>query len=102
LVIGRSIDKRSVFSLTVDASKGRFPYLLKGTDMSRYKAATRLVQRDFERLEDAKRFIKTFPRGTVVKVTDMQAGPRDDTMTYIYISGKRACVQHGPLRTAPL
>ena len=70
--------------------------------MSRYKAATRLGQRDFERLEDAKRFINTFPRGTVVKVTDMQAGPCDDTMTYIYISGERACVQHGPLRTAPL
>jgi hypothetical protein len=70
--------------------------------MSRYKAATRLVQRNFERLADAKRFINTLPRGTVVKVTDMQAGPRDNTVTYIYISGERACVQHGPLQAAPL
>jgi len=70
--------------------------------MLRYRAVTRLGQRDFERLEEAKRFINTFPRGTIAKVTDMQAGPRADTMTYIYISGKRACVQHGPLRSAPL
>jgi hypothetical protein len=59
-------------------------------------------QRDFERLGDAKRSIDTLPRGTVVKVTDLQAGPRDGTMTYLYISVERVWVQHGPLRTAPL
>jgi hypothetical protein len=69
--------------------------------MSRFKLINSSQQKEFNDLEEVKRFKDTLPKNSVVDVQDMQARP-GDTLIYQYVAGMEGCIQRGYPQTAPL
>ncbi len=58
--------------------------------MSRFKLTTGPHHKDFEQLEEAKRYGNSLPKGTIVKVHDTLAR-QGDTATYTFVAGEEGC-----------
>ena len=69
--------------------------------MPRFKLTADSHHKDFEQLDEAKRYLHNLPKGTVVKVNDTLAR-QGDTATYTFVAGEEGCVTSRHLPTEPL